>query len=82
MLDTRLVYIDYAHTLRSEAYGGSAACLVFAPACPVVYAAVVPYIEKQLDEYKIEVEGLKKKILIAKSVARSVTELLTAKDEE
>ena len=48
----------------------------------MVYAAVAPYIEEQLLKYAIEVEGLKR---IAKSVAKSVTELvgqITAKDEE
>jgi len=75
-------YKKYSNKLRAEAYGGSAACMVFPPSCAAVYPAVAAIVETTLTEYKKEVESLKKK---CKSVLSSVTGMLskiTAKDEE
>jgi len=75
-------YKAYAKRLRTEAYAGSAACVVVPVSCPGVYAVAAGVVESRLKEYKDSVNRLKSKCDSAKETANTLKNTLEKQSKQ
>jgi len=75
-------YNDYAEKVRAEAYGGSAACVVFPPSCALAYPLAAGIVETRLTEYRNEVTALKRNVnTVVSSIREAVQSTGEAKEK-